>query len=217
MAKSKSPYSFPARSRAAMIAAIEAIANPRSYDHRRWPFTWNVKLPYVPDLYTAERLNPEHYEGGTFDPSLDSAWEAEMQGESFDYHLIEDMRRQVEDYTDYDGNDSFKFHFNGRQGGWLVLEEAFGIKFADFDLSELSEGRTYDGYPFRFETIRQLYRALTVMDHDFRPEAVRAEMIHQVAFMRLQWEEDRQAEREAANEALAAELEGSRPDMYQPA
>lgn len=211
----KCPYSFPARSKRAMLAAIRDMGNPYWERHTCYPFSWNVKAPY-PFPMTAAKLNPYHYEGEAFDPSLDAAWEAEWEsGNRFDW-LIEDMRRGADDYSSYPGEDqgSFRFGFAGRQGGHMVLESAFGYKLAGLTLAELVEDILPD---WPLAEIKRLYRALVCMTADFAPDRVRETYAHAIAFQRYQWEEEKRDERAAHVAAFAAELESSRPDMYQPA
>lgn len=204
----KHPYSFTARSRAAMLAAIGDIANRRYYDHVAWPFCWNVKLPYVPDSNEAECLNPYSYDGTPFNPAWDDAWQGEMEGEWFDYNLIEDMRRSsVENYTTYDGDEP-ELTFGGRSGGWLILESLNGRKFRNLDLADLEDAEEWP-----FADLRRLYRALVVIDRDFAPDRVREAMLSAIAYQRGQWEESRREAESARNAAIAEEIQESRPDL----
>lgn len=186
---SKCPYSFPARSRAAMIQAIQDIANPRYYDHHRWPFTWDVKWPYLPDANSAEVLGAAYQ--SEFTPAWDSDFQAEMETEGFFGAVTESMWSQMESYSTYPGDDSgeWEFALMGRSGGWLVLVNGPVYRFADFDPDELADAEQYS-----FADIRALYRALIVMDHDFSRDKVRAEFLYQIGFQREQWEEARRAE-----------------------
>lgn len=190
----KCPYSFPARSRAAMIAAMESIGGYGGWNapHRAsYPFAWNVKLQYVPNIETAATLNPFNYDGDQFNAAWDSDFESYMQSGDFDSMIIEAMRGAVEDYSTWPGDDSgqFQFDFAGRSGGWLVLTNAFGLDLRGLDFESLRDPEEWS-----FSEVRRLYRAVTVMDSDFSREAVRREMLHQVAFARTQWEESRTAE-----------------------
>lgn len=207
----KSPYSFPARSRKAMIAAIESIMNRRFYDGRSWSFCWNVKLHFnLP--YTAADLNPDHYEGGTFNPAWDTPWLAEMGREWFFTNLIDDMRRPFIDgeYTVYPGVDAerLEFEFNGRSGGWLILTKAYGHDLSNLDSDDLTDS---DEWPT--DDIRNLYRALVCLDTDITPIKVGKEAAFQIAFQRMQWEETRQEEEDARNAAIAEEYYAARPDL----
>lgn len=209
----KCPYSFPARSRAAMVAAIVAIARPYYDRPQRFAFSWNVKAPW-PVPVTASQLAP--YAECALDPALDSAWEAECS-DSIDRFrwLIEDMQRPfIEgEYCTYPGDDAgaFSFGFYGRQGGHLCLESAFGLRLEHIgDIEEeLSDPAQTD-----FKFLRRLYRALVVMDSDFSREKVREAFAYAWAWQRQQWEEDTKAERARVNAAIAADYEASRPDMY---
>lgn len=211
------PYIFAERSRAGMIRAIVRIAAP--YAERYQPaflFSWNVKLHHGLPM-TAAELAPHYDESGAFDPALDSAWEAECEGNSSRFEwLIEDMRRPYVDgeYCTYPGDDQgqFQFGFYGRQGGHLCLESAFGRDLRG-DIDDLAaELASREEWPFA--DLRRLYRALVCMDSDFGPDKVRKEAAYQWGFQRAQWEAEKRDERAAANAVYAAELEASRPDLY---
>jgi hypothetical protein len=94
-------------------------------------------------------------------------------------------------------SDEFKFSFAGRQGGHLILESAYGINLAGFDLESLLDVQTewgVDESPYSFAEVRRLYRTIVQMDSDFSAEHVRDSMLHAIAFARYQWEEERAAE-----------------------
>lgn len=197
----KCPYKFPARSRKAMVEFMESIGSYYERPHR-YPFSWNVKLPYCPRSNEARTLNPFHPDGGQFAPALDDAWQAEMESDYFDCRIIEDMRSGLDFYSVWPGvdQDEFKFSFAGRQGGHLILESAYGISLAGFDLESLLDVQTdwgVDESPYTFAEVRRLYRAIVQMDSDFSAEHVRDAMLHAIAFQRAQWEEE-QAERLAS-------------------
>lgn len=209
------PYSFPARSKRAMLAAIRDMGRTYSERHARYPFSWNVKAPW-PFPMTAAELKPYHYDGGSFDASLDAAWAAEWEsGERFNW-MVGDMRERADEYSSYPGDDggSFKFGFAGRSGGHLVLESAYGFKLSGLTLAELVEDIMPD---WPLAEVRRLYRVLVCMTADFASDKVREEYAWAIAFQRYQWEEEKRDEKAASGAAFAAELEASRPDMYQPA
>lgn len=190
----RNPYSFPARSREAMIQAMESIGGYYGGRDGRSAFSWNVKLPYFSRANEAATLNPFHYEGGRFAPCLDDAWQAEMESDGFDYNLIEDMRRELDDWSMFPGVDSdqFAFSFAGRQGGHLILESAYGHDMSRLDFGDMRDEQTQWGIErseWSFADIRRLYRAVTVMDSDFDSEHVKSAMLHAIAFARMQWEE----------------------------
>lgn len=194
----KCPYSFPARSRKAMVEFMESIGSYYERPHR-YPFSWNVKLPYCPRSNEARTLNPFHPDGGQFAPAQDDAWQEVMESDRFDYRIIEDMRSGLDFYSVWPGvdEDQFEFSFAGRQGGHLILESAYGINFAGFDLESLLDVQTewgVDESPYTFAEVRRLYRAIVQMDSDFSHKRVRDAMLHAIAFARYQWEEE-QAER----------------------
>ncbi len=211
----RNPYRFPARSKRAMLAAIRDMG--RQYWDRPdcYPFSWNVKAPW-PFPMTAAELNLYHYEGDTFDARLDAAWEAAWEADDRFEWCVEDMRSRADEYSTWPGDDqgSFKFAFAGRQGGHMVLVSAFGFKLEGLTLAELVEDIMPDWPLWK---VKRLYRALVCMTADFAPAKVREAYADAVAFLRYQWEEEKQEERAAHVAAFAAELESSRPDMYQPA
>ena len=163
-----------------------------------------MKAPY-PFPTKAEELNPYHYEGGSFDASLDAAWEAEWEdGDRFNW-CVEGMRDRADEYASYPGDDqgSFKFHFVGRSGGHMVLESAFSFKLKGLTLAELVE----DILPDRpMWEVKRLYRALVCMTADFAPDTVREEYARAIAYERFIWEEEKQGERAAHVAAFAAEM-----------
>ncbi len=206
-------YSFPERSRAGMIRAIERIASPY-YERRsgRFLFSWNVKLGFLVDD-SAKGLAP--YAESPLDPALDDAWSAALESDSWRWGCIaEDMGRDVEDYCTYPGNDQgqFSFGFYGRCGGNLCLESAFGQDMTG-DIDDFT-AMLADKEETPFSDLRRLYRAIVCMDSDFSRAKVRESYCHHLAFMRQSWEEERREERAAYSAAFAAELEASRPDMY---
>lgn len=204
----KCPYKFPARSRAAMIDAMERIGGYGGWNapgRASWPFAWNVKVYYRNGDETAATLNPYHYDGGSFDPSFDDEFSAYLEeSDSAFWGVVEAMRHQITecDWQDYDGNSGFEFEFAGRSGGHLILTRGpDGRLMQGLDFDEMRE----DKEEWPFADIRRLYRSLMVMEKDFSDSAVREEWLFQLAFYRGQWEDDKKAEREAAEQALIAE------------
>jgi hypothetical protein len=69
-----------------------------------------------------------------------------------------------------------------------------------------------DESPYTFAEVRRLYRALVQMDSDFATEHVRDAMLHAIAFLRAQWEEERAEELQSlleeaeAAKAVAADI-----------
>lgn len=192
----KSPYKFPARSRAAMIDAMESIGGYSSGYHSRYAFAWNAKLYNWPDSSKLEAVESDT----PFNRAWDSAFAAEMQSEGFFENIVESMRWQVESYSDYDGNESFDFDFTGRSGGYIALSKAFGWDVGQLDLDEVRGDFT--GWPF--ERVRLLYRAVTVMDSDFTRAKIDAELAYRIAWEREQWEESRRDEIAAKSEIISA-------------
>lgn len=203
----KCPYRFPARSRAAMINAMERIGGYGGWNapgRQSWAFAWNVKVYSRNYDELAETLNSFHPEGGAFDPTLDAAFASYLEeSDSAFWGVVEQMRHRVTDceWSDYDGNTGFEFEFAGRSGGHLVLTRAHGRLLQSIDFDDMREDK--DEWPFA--DVRTLYRSLMVMDRDFSDSAVRSEWLFQLAHYRYQWESDKVAEREAVEAALIAE------------
>lgn len=204
MPKFRNPYRFPARSRAAMIAALESVGG-RSDRHGSYPFAWNVKIYRYP---TSARELEEYNESGTpFLKAWDSAWEKECESDYFFSSITEGMARDVleDDYSTWPGDDAgqYKFGFAGRSAGWLVLESAFGWNMRGFDLESLADQYTQWGVErseYTFAEVRKLYRAVMTMESDFESEKVQRQFARECAFRRSQWEEER---RERLAETIA--------------
>lgn len=194
------PYTFAAKSRAAMQAYI--LNRTPYYDHHTsFPLSWNVKAHNV-DWY--------HPDGEPINAALDDAWNAYLQAnpDVADLAFEDAQRGYIEgEWTSYPGDDSgdWKFGFYGRQGGHLCLEEWRGRKLygRDFDLQEWLESLS-------FAELRAFYRGIVTADSDFTPTQASKEVEYHLAFHRANWE----AERDAEITAEARSLESTRPDMY---
>lgn len=210
----KCPYSFPARSREAMIKAMEDVGGYSTRHSGGYPFAWNVKIHRYPS--TAREL-AEHAEGEPFNPAWDDAWEREMESDdSFFWSICENMARHYleGDYSTWPGDDSGEFAFSiaGRSGGWLILESAYGWNMRGFDLDSLRDVQTPYGIEesdWTFAEVRKLYKAIMVMEADFASDKIQREYAYQVAFRRTQWEEERretirQLDAEAASDKATA-------------
>lgn len=219
---SKSPYSFPARSRAAMIGAIESMGHNRSYHYRSYPFCFNVKLD---SGWNDGAAKMQEHADSILRPEWDSEWEAhaEKESESIFYSVQEAMHWQLEDYSTYPGDDSgqWKLETHGRGGGWLCLVGGPGYELHGESLDSIIEAMGFDDdgeSDWSFPDIRTLYRALVCMTHDFRREAITNETRYQVARLRAEWEAERLQEADSAMResiedrddarALLAELRG---------
>jgi hypothetical protein len=226
----KCPYSFPARSRAAMADAIESIGHYRAYGYgsERYPFCWNVKLDglWRSDAATLNAANSEH----GLRPAWDSAFESYCEGDSgqgvFERVQVS-MWFQAENYSTWPGDDSGQWGFTlaGRSGGWLCLVDSPVGKIAGQSLEELVESirLTGEGEEWPFANVRTLYRGLVCMDSDFTRDKVNAETRYQLAHVRAEWESERadkirelwhgaQEDRERAR-ALAIELRGAAGEL----
>ena len=196
------PYSFPAKSRAAMVAYL---LDRKSYyaDHTAFAFSWNVK---------AYRVDCEHPKGEKTNPALDAKW-AEHIADNYDlYNLaVEDAQRHYaapdNEWTSYPGDDQgdWQFGFYGRGAGHMCLEEWRGNKMYGqyFDLTEWLAN-------IPFPALCAFYRGIVCADSDFTPAKASENIEFQLSFQRMLWEESQDAEQECD----ARQLEASRPDMY---
>lgn len=202
----KRPYTFPHRSRKAMIAYL---LDRRTYvDHyRHFVFNWNVKAHSVDyDRPAGEYdLNPE----------FDAAWIAQCADEHGPvYWAFQDAGRYLleGEWTSYPGDDqgAWQFSFAGRQGGHLVLEKWGGHHIAGesaCDIENWLKGLDTD-------TLRSFYRGIRTADSDFTPVKASQEVEHHLNFHRHEWESEMLAERDKRATAFAEQAMAERPDMY---
>ena len=199
---SKCPYAFTARSRAAMTAYL--LDRKPYYDQgATFPFSWNVKAYHV---------NCEHPQGEKHSPALDAKWAAYI-GDNWElYNLcVEDAQHYYaapdNEWTSYPGADQgdWQFGFYGRSAGHMCLEQWRGHKLygRGVDVAEWCAGLS-------FAELRAFYRGIVCADRDFTPAKASANIEHQVAFQRMLWEEEQEAEQECE----ARQQEASRPDLY---
>lgn len=205
-------YSFPARSRAAMI---EYIGNrqSRGYHYRTYPFCWNVKA-YISGLESEDLHGLEMSE--SIDPAFDSQWDqyvSEKENSLF-WSLCEDGGRYLSEgeWTSYPGNDQgdWKFSFEGRSGGWLVLNKWRGHDLTGMSLADVAEWCA----DLSFDELKAFYRGIVCADSDFTSDNAAIEVMYQATSLRSHLEDGWQQEREAENAAFAVAYQESRPDMY---
>ena len=197
----KAPYSFPLKSRAAMVDYL-LDRRSRSYDARTFRFCWNVKTYHASfDGDSLRKHEPK------LNPKWDSVWD---MSESEDW-IYEDAHREISEneWTSYPGDDQgeWEFSFAGRSGGWIVLEKWRGHDLRNPDLEDFAE--------WDFADLRAFYRGIVCADSDFTPAKACAEVEYQAAFYRGQWEELRADEDNTEAVEFAAFMEASRPDLYQ--
>lgn len=216
--KTPAGYVAPLKSRAVIVAWLleRAKANPRK---NYGLFTYSVKLHSLnTDFAHLCKLARESGElAADASPRYLAAVEAVYKDkERTIWEDAEDSaRRSVTDddsnrmHWDGDGPVA-EWTFDGRSGGWLVLEEFDAIKLSGRNSvdAEYISTPPADGGP-SYNWLRNLYRFLIQCDHDFRrPES---EVEHQAAFTLFanfcsEVETDEQAaKREAAERAEAAE------------
>jgi hypothetical protein len=207
MSQNSCPYTFPHKSRAAIIEYL-IRRDSRWYGHQKFKFAWDVKA-YA--SFGGDSLR-KAYSDDDLDPALDSAWKSYIEGdESFFWDCCEDAGRYLSDgeWTSYPGDDQgdWEFSFAGRSGGWLVLEKWRG--------QDVREIEALDLQGWAFADLKAFYRGIRCADSDFTSAKAKAEVEYQAGFRRAEWERERRAERAAEAEALAVAMIEARPDMYQ--
>lgn len=184
--KHKTPpqYITPLRSKSEILAFLKIAANARP---QYGLFAFNVKV-YRADLSFANLVEIGQTMG-EIDENVSACYLAECQKRYDEENLyniaIENARNSVVEDDLYrmmwDGSKPVaEWSFEGRSGGWLVLQFFEGLPltpdaFGEDDLDDLS-----------FLTLRRLYRFIVQCLHDFRPEAVRGEIEHQASFILFQ-------------------------------
>jgi hypothetical protein len=181
----KCPYTFPHKSRKAMVDYLIGIGG---YSERfgRWPLEWNCKTYQANfDGDTLRRHIP------TLSPQNDEKWEEYIGDNQAAWEWwLEDARRIFSDaeWTSYPGDDQgdWEFSFAGRQGGHLVLDswrgnQLRGMREDDFEtwLSELS-----------FSDLRKFYRGVVCLSQDVTPRKAADEMEYKAAFHRENLEDE---------------------------
>lgn len=218
------PYTFPARSRKAMIAYLAEHESyvPMNTWNGGFVLAWNVKI-YNFDASGKAKLWERYSKSKSeFKPraNLDAGWEQETQEPEFFYSICEDAARMYleGEWTNYPGIEQgeWKFSVNGRSGGYFILTEAprwlpAPRAWRMFPMIWDSRG-AYEEWLANLDTptLKRFYRAVRVLDHDLARDAVEAEISYQVAFRRQQWEETQEQEEQTA----AEEQEDARPDLY---
>jgi hypothetical protein len=189
MAKRPSCYRAPLRSRKDIIAFL--MGHDNYYRHApstNSPLAWNVR-DYDSDLSAAHLIEVYRRDVGD-EPWLDfPEWRQpalakyeEVKDKLWDW-AIEDARRRVQDDEAYrylwDGTPiDVEYRFVGRSGGWLVLTKFEGDCLENIDEDEFPEYLETLPYPM----LRKLYHLVVQNDHDFRREAVAAEIEHAAAW-----------------------------------
>lgn len=184
------PYTFPHRSREAMIDYICSVGGRTGdwYGRDRYPLAFNVKA--YPDLdrqdvYQRIKDNPTDFdmypgEFAAFGTEVfDSVW-AEYGNQLYDWGL-EGAQEDVNDSDTWKCNwhGDFiptEFSFVGRNNGHLVVDNWGGLRLkgqSESDLREMLEEREYEAdglterFALSFDYIRRFYRFVRVWETDF--------------------------------------------------
>ena len=178
----KAPYTFPHKSRAAMIDYLMERSS-RSYHYTTFRFAWKVKAYGANfDGNTLRKHEPN------LAPALDHAWERKLERDSdMFWQWCEDAGRYYSDgeYSSYPGDDQgdWGLSFAGRSGGWVVLESWRGQKW-------LSNPDREDLQEMPFADLRAFYRGIVCLDSDLTPANASRNVEAAAAFDRSQWEEE---------------------------
>ena len=216
----KCPYTFPHRSRKAMI---EYLFDRRSH---HGTFAWNVKVhgadfegdalrKHVPDL----------------NPAFDSRWDTLVQeSDGLFWMCCELASRYLTEgeWTSWPGDDqgAWEFGFEGRSGGWLVLRKWEELDAGEFytDPAEAADyrrayhdpmyGSTHNLDCWPMDKLRRFYKGIRCADQDFTSAKAAAEVEYQAASHRETCEWEWQETHDATIAAEVAAIEASRPDLY---
>lgn len=202
MPKAPAPYTWPHRSRAAIVDYLTDRCAYFDYC-RAYLFAWDVKVSMARfDGASLRKHDP------CLDPTLDSEWESLVESDDrLFWEWCEDAGRDIseDEWTSYPGDDQgdWRFSFAGRSGGWIVLEKWRGRDVSNPD--DFSEWSWPDLVAF--------YRGIRCADSDFTQANAVANVESHAADYRYDWEAEKREEAEAEAEAAAASIAASRPDL----
>jgi hypothetical protein len=203
MPKALAPYTWPHRSRAAIVDYL-TDRRGRSYHCQKYFFAWNVKVYRAKfDGASLRTYDP------TLNPALDSEWDSyvESHGDPLFWHWCEDAGRDIseDEWTSYPGDDQgdWEFSFAGRSGGWIVLEKWRGRDVRNPD--DFSEWSWPDLVAF--------YRGIRCADSDFTQSNAVVSVEDYAAAYRADWEAEKREEAEEEAESAAASMTAARPDL----
>ena len=200
------PYKFPLKSRAAIADFLDR--DGRYYRPTRYRFCWNVKAYHAKfDSDTMRKHIPD------LSPEFDLQWQSVLDSDngSMFWDACEDAARFYPDeWCSYPGNDQgeWSFHFEGRCGGWLVLDRWRGR-----DVTGATKADFLDKEEWSYPDLVAFYRGIVCADSDFTPQKASQEVEYQFASYRENMERDWKAERQSTNDAIAIEIAESRPDL----
>jgi len=202
MPKGPAPYTWPHRSRAAIVDYL-IDRKGSSYDCS-YLFAWNVKVYGAKfDGASLRTYDP------TLNPALDSEWDSHVKsnGDRLFWHWCEDAGRDIseDEWTSYPGDDQgdWEFSFGGRSGGWIVLEKWRGRDVRNPD--DFSEWSWPDLVAF--------YRGIRCADSDFTQANAVVSVEDYAAAYRADWEAEKREEAEEEAESAAASMAAARPDL----
>lgn len=236
----KCPYTFPHKSRKAMVEYICANGGYSAYGVGTWPLSWDMGLDRLDFSFNnlwekakeyADVNDAEMEEFKTF--VRERVWKDEENASAILYDIaVEDARERVNDSDahkslgdgTYDPDVSFEFW--GRGGRHLVLSKYAGVSFVRTSSADLYEVMSAWGFP----SVKRFYKFVRTWTQYFTSENAKSEVEYQAAFhlvARLAddawggYKKDK-AERESTEKAYLTVLEylrevrGSRPSLSCP-
>lgn len=213
----KCPYTFPDRTRKAMLAYLAEHKGycPMNTWNGGFVLAWNIKVHNAD--YSGKSSNGDFKTNDRFDAQWDSCVQ---DSPSLFNDACESATRQYTDkeWTNWPGIEQGEWDFgiNGRSGGYMILMDAPAWipkpqGWACCKMTWDSRG-DYQDWLNRLDTptLKQFYRAIRILDCDLRSAACDQEVSYQFAFFREQWEESLLA----AENCDARKQEAARPDLY---
>lgn len=210
----KCPYSWPHRSRKAML---EYLGEHESYvPMNTWNggfvLAWNIKV------YNYDEMGRS---GEKVEARFDDRWREHVND---NFELFGQVCADATSYytektwTNWPGIEQgeWEFGINGRSGGYMILTEAPGWlpaprRWRMFSMIWESRGDYQDWLAgLDTEILRRFYRAIRVLDHDLRREACEAEVSYHYNFQRTVLEDEWKQEENCE----ARKQENARPDLY---
>ncbi|AQT06694.1 hypothetical protein A0U91_16970 (plasmid) [Acetobacter persici] len=189
---SEAPYKFPLESREDIIVALGRHSFHDAGGRRDNCLSWNIKV------YDFDATGKAGGEEPT-DARYDDAWKAyAYQNDVFNMACESALLPYVEkEYTTYPGDDQGGYEFTtaGRSSGHLVLTNWDGNTPSD-PASKAIPLSFYDRTDFvewlkdlPDTSLVKLYKLVTCLDEDLKPERIKSEMDYQFSTIRLGMEE----------------------------
>ncbi|KXV06749.1 hypothetical protein AD930_06520 [Acetobacter malorum] len=195
---SEAPYKFPLESREDIIVALGQHSFHDAGGQRDYCLSWDIKA-YNFDA-TGKLDGEDPVDARPVDARYDDAWEAYVSQADVFSQACENalcMYKEKE-YTTYTGDDQGDYEFTtaGRSGGHLVLTNWDGNTPSD-PASKAIPLSFYDRTDFvewlkdlPDTSLVKLYKLVTCLDEDLKPENIKCEMDFQFSAIRHGMEEE---------------------------